>query len=96
MTPIEITLLIICAILSILLSISVYFNIKHGLLIINLVESIENSLDILDERYNSISKVLDIPIFYDSPQVKQVVEDIKNCRDSLLKTANELVEVQKE
>ena len=96
MTPIEITLSIICAILSILLSISVYFNIKHGLLIINLVESIENSLDILDERYNSISKVLDIPIFYDSPQVKQVVEDIKNCRDSLLKTANELVEVQKE
>lgn len=96
MTPIEITLSIICVILSILLSISAYFNIKHGLLIIKLVESIENSLDILDERYDSISKVLDIPIFYDSPQVKQVVEDIKNCRDSLLKTANELVEVQKE
>ncbi len=96
MTSLEIVLAAICAILSILFLISIYFNVKHGMLILNLIESIENSLDVLDERYHSISKVLEIPIFYDSPQVKQVIEDIKNCRDSLLVAANELVEVQKE
>ena len=96
MTPVEITLAIISILLLILLSVSVYFNVKHGMLILKMIESIEVSLDILDERYQSISQVLDIPLFFDSPQVKQVVDDIKVCRDSLLAAANELVEVQKE
>lgn len=96
MTALEIILIASSSILLILLSISIYFNVKHGLLILNMVESIESCLDVLDEKYNSMSKVLEIPLFYDSPQVKKVVEDIKSCRDSLLGVANELVEVQKE
>ena len=96
MTTLEIILIASSSILLILLSISIYFNVKHGLLILNMVESIESCLDVLDEKYNNMSKVLEIPLFYDSPQVKKVVEDIKSCRDSLLGVANELVEVQKE
>ena len=48
------------------------------------------SLDKLDDRYESISKVLEIPLFYDSPQIRQVVKDIKECRDSVLYVANEI------
>lgn len=77
-------------ILSILLSFSVYFNVRHGIIILKMQDSIEESLDILDEKYQSISKVMEIPIFFDSREVRQVISDIENCRDSILYVANQL------
>tara|TARA_Y100000034_G_scaffold77044_1_gene92544 strand:+ start:159 stop:476 length:318 start_codon:yes stop_codon:yes gene_type:complete len=77
-------------ILSVLLSISVYFNVKHGVILLNMQDSIEESLDVLDEKYQSISKVVEIPVFFDSLEVRQVISDIENCRDSILYVANQL------
>jgi len=84
-----------------LLAVSFYFNYKHGVLIIKIIESIEDSLDILDEKYSSVSEILEIPLFYDSPQIQQVVADLGDSRDAILKVANlvgtvEEVEVGKE
>ena len=87
---------IIAALLLILLAISCYYNYKHGVLIIRVAESIEDALDILDERYSSISDILEIPLFYDSPQVRQVQTDIRDCRDSILKVANALGTVEEQ
>ena len=42
----------------------------------------------LDQRYESISKVLEIPLFQDSPEIRRVHEDIKKSRDSILEIAN--------
>ena len=81
---------ILCAILVILLAISVFYNIKHGLLILKMQDAIEESLDKLDSKYNSISKVLEIPIFFDSVEVRQVISDIGSARDSILSVAREL------
>ena len=53
-------------------------------------DAIENSLDLIDKKYDSISKVLDIPIFYDSPEVKRVLADLKDAKNSLLYVANTL------
>ena len=75
-----------------LLSVSIYFNIKHGKYIINITESLEESLDTLDARYENISKILEIPLFYDSPQIRQVQSDIAECRDSILYVANIIAE----
>jgi len=77
-----------------LLGISVYFNVKHGKLILKMIDSIEASLDVLDTRYESISEILEIPLFYDSPQIRQVQKDIVNCRDAILLTANILSNVE--
>jgi len=88
----QLTLLISTVILSLLLIISVYFNIKHGLLIVKFVDAIENSLDVMDERYSSIDKVLETPLFYDSPQIRQVLDDVRVCRDSILLAANILTD----
>ncbi len=77
-------------ILSVLLSISVYFNVKHGVILLNMQDSIEESLDVLDEKYQSISRVIEIPVFFDSLEVRQVISDIENCRDSILYVANQL------
>jgi len=71
----------------IVLCVSLYFNYKHAILILSTVDGVEESLDILDEKYKSVSEILEIPLFYDSPQIRQVHEDIARCRDSILGVA---------
>jgi hypothetical protein len=85
---------IIITILTILLGVSIYCNVKLGMTVLKIQDSIEESLDILDERYASISKVLEIPIFYDSAEIKSVLQDIDKSRDSVLYIANLLTSVQ--
>ena len=75
---------------TVLLGISLYYNYKFGRSLIRMEDALEQSLDRLDERYESISKVLEIPLFYDSPQIRQVVADIKSCQQSILYVANEI------
>lgn len=84
---------VIITILCLCLTISVYFLVKFSLLILRIEDAIEDSLDVIDERYRSISKVLEIPIFYDSPQIRQVVNDIKVTRDTLLLIANRFASI---
>ena len=73
---------------TIALAFSTYFAIKFGRIILSVQDSVEDSLDILDKRYASISRVLQIPLFYDSPEIKRVHEDIKACKDTVLQVAN--------
>ena len=69
--------------LLIALALSIYLNIRMGLVILRVEDSIEDCLDAIDEKYNAMSEVLKRPLFYDSPEVKAVVEDIKKVRESL-------------
>ena len=73
----------VIAILSLLLIASIYKNVKLGLAILRMEDAIEECLDIIDQKYNSMSEVLQRPLFYDSPEVKSVVEDIRAVRGSL-------------
>ena len=75
---------------TVLLAISIYYNIKFGRTLIRMEDALEESLDVLDERYRSVSEVLKIDLFYDSPQIRQVISDIKVCQDSILYVANEI------
>lgn len=75
---------------SVVLAFSAYYNYKFGRALIRMEDALEQSLDILDERYESISQILQIDLFYDSPQIRQVVSDIKQCQDSILLVANEI------
>lgn len=85
------------AIMGTLLCISIYFNYKHGILIIRTIDEIEVALDVLDQKYESVSKILEIPLFFDSPQIKQLHNDIGACRDSILQVASSLgnVDIEK-
>ena len=69
---------------------SAYYNYKFAKIIIQMEDALEASLDILDERYASITEVLQTPLFYDSPQVRRVVEDLKKSRDAILYVANQI------
>jgi hypothetical protein len=53
-------------------------------------ETIENSLDVIDVKYANVSKILEIPLFFDSPEIKSVLRELEDTRDSLLYVANEL------
>ena len=75
---------------SLCLAVSVFYNYKFGIIILNMQEGVETCLDILDEKYRSISKIAELPIFFDSAEVRQVVKDISVCRDAVLIVANEL------
>tara|TARA_Y100000593_G_C4298192_1_gene331840 strand:- start:1170 stop:1463 length:294 start_codon:yes stop_codon:yes gene_type:complete len=95
-TTLEITLIISNVLFFSLLVTSAYFNIKYGIFILKITEAVEDSLDILDTKYASISKILEIPLFFDSPQVRNVLKDIEESRDSILYVANLIGDVEEE
>lgn len=79
-----------------LLVVAGYFAFKFGVLVLKVQDSVEECLDVLDKRYESISKVLQIPLFYDSPEIKKVHDDIKTSRDAILYVANIISRVEEE
>mgnify|MGYP001272499026 CR=1 FL=1 len=87
---------VVIIILTLLLGVSVFYSIKFALIILKVQDAIEESLDILDERYSAMSKVLDIPLFHDSPEIKRVVEDIRISRDTILVAAQYLASIDVE
>jgi hypothetical protein len=84
------------AVLTIVVITGGYFLAKFSMTILKFQEEVEKSLEILDERYSSISKVLEIPLFFDSPEVRRVVEDVGMCRNSILQVAQTLGNVEEE
>ena len=79
---------------TVLLVVSLYYNYKFGRTLIKMEDALEISLDRLDERYESIAQILEIPLFYDSPQIRQVISDIRQCQDSILFVANEIGQLE--
>ena len=73
----------VCAVLSILLLLSLYQNIRLGMAVLRMEDSIEDCLDVIDEKYGTMTEILKRPLFYDSHEVKAVVKDIKAVRASL-------------
>ena len=69
--------------MGILSAVSIFYCIKFGLIILKVQDSIEESLDVIDEKYSSIAKICETPLFYDSPEVRKVLEDIKSTQSAL-------------
>jgi len=84
-------LALICLILTAILAVSLYFNFKHAKLLLEIQDSIEQSLDDLDAIYGRIAEILEKPVFFDSIEVRQVIADIDEARQTVLKIANVLV-----
>ena len=67
-----------------------FFCIKFALIIIEIQESIEESLNIIDEKYLKIVSILEIPLFFDSPEIKRMLSELKDVKSSILYIANKL------
>ena len=76
--------------LSLFLVLAIFYCIKFALIIIRVKDAVEDSFEKIDESYYKISEILQIPLFYDSKEVKKTLDEIKNVRDILLFIASQL------
>jgi hypothetical protein len=53
-------------------------------------DTIEDCLDQLDEKYKTFSKILEKPVFFDSIEIRQVIQEIKSSQDLILLIANRI------
>ena len=80
-----IILVCVLSVVCLLLAVKLY---QFSILIIKIEDAIEESLDILNERYSSINEVLKKPVFFDSVEIRQVISDIRECHRAVLLIAN--------
>lgn len=82
----------VIVVLSIGLCASLYYLFKFSLILIRVEDSIEDSLDILDERYKKMTEILEVPVFFDSIEVRNCIAEIRKSRDAILYVANSLTQ----
>lgn len=75
------------------LCLSAYYNYKFARIILDFEDRIERALDDLDARYKKMSEIIKKPIFFDSIEVRQVIAEITETRDTILKIANGIAKV---
>ena len=80
-------LLYITITISVLLLFFSYFCIKFALIILKIQESLEISLDKIDQKYVRISEILEIPVFFDSPEIKRLLAEIKDVKRVILEVS---------
>lgn len=80
--------------LCVALAVSVFFSIKFGMIILKMQDAIEESLDRLDESYASITNTLQTPLFFDNNEVKKVLSDIEQARNSVLYVAGQMASIE--
>ncbi|HAI39959.1 MAG TPA: hypothetical protein DCM40_18615 [Maribacter sp.] len=61
-----------------------------SIILIDVEDAIEESLDILNEKYGKMNEILKKPVFFDSVEVRQVIADIRECHGAILTIANKL------
>lgn len=86
----SITSIVIISVLILLLIFSSYFMIKFAMIILKIEEVLEESMKNLERSQESISNILEVPLFFDSPQIKRVHDDIKECRDAVTRVIDSL------
>jgi hypothetical protein len=50
----------------------------------------------MDERIESIDKVLEIPLFFDSPEIRRVHDDLRLSRDAMIRVAETFSTIENE
>lgn len=65
---------------------------KFSIVILNVELQIEESLEILSERYENMSKILEKEVFFDSVEVRQVIADIQASHSALILIADKLTQ----
>lgn len=86
---IALSILLVLVVLA--LGVAIWMVSKLSNLVYDLEEQVEESLDILDSSYRDIAKVINTPVFYDDPVVKQTLSSLKKAHEAVLIVANKIV-----
>ena len=81
-------LLILLSIASVLTLLFGFYAIKFGIILLRVQDQIEESLDILDNQYQNINEILQMPVYSDNIEVRARVRNFKSARDSIVLVAN--------
>lgn len=79
--------------LGVLLLLSVFFCIKFALIIIKIQDTIEYSLDKIDDKYNKISQISEIPVFLDSPEIKSLLTEVLSVKNIIYEISYDLANI---
>ena len=82
---------IIIALLSLACIFLGYYCIKFALILLRVQDAIEEAIDVMDGKYQKMSEILKRPLFFDSPEVRSVLEDINYTRTAVHNVAVSLV-----
>lgn len=74
----------------------IYYCIKFALIIIKMQEVLEESLDKIDNKYQRISDILEIPLFFDSPEIRRLLLEIKDIKNIILEISSNLTSFNKD
>ena len=66
------------------------YCLKFAITVLKVQDAIESGIATLDEKHQTITEILSRPLFYDSPEVRLVLKDIEEARDSLHEVAYEM------
>ena len=85
---IDVILICLCCFLLILVFFLSYKLYRFSIIIIDVEDAIEQSLDILDRKYYKIGEILEKPVFFDSVEIRQVLAEINESQRAILLVAN--------
>lgn len=75
--------------------IALYYCIKFALIIIKIQDVIEDSLDKIDIKYKRISQISEIPVFFDSPEIKNLLFEIDSVKNIVYEISYNLANINK-
>lgn len=81
----------IIVVLGIALFLSIRRNLELDERFEEMGEQVEESLDILNDCYQRVTKVSEMPVTSDDPVVQQLLSDIKYAKHAILLIANKIV-----
>lgn len=65
----------------------VFYSVKRNLIYMEKLEQIDelvqNSLNVLQDSYNSIDRKSKLEVFFDDPVVRELVQDISNAKSAI-------------
>ena len=67
-----------------------YYLFKFSRIILEVQDAINDSLEELDESYIKVNKILEKPIFFDSIEVRQCIQEIRNVRNTVVRIASRM------
>lgn len=95
-----VTAIVVLSLLVIVLGTSLFFSVKRNLEMSDrfdeMGDQVEESLDIMNDCYQRIAKVAEMPVTSDDPIVQQLLVDIKHTKHAILLVANKVVTFDRE
>lgn len=92
----EIIVLVILAITLLCFAVTAFYAIKFAILILQVQDAFEDCIESLDERQEAIDKILQIPLFYDSPEIRRVLSEIRLAKQTIINAAQTIGRVEEE